>query len=107
MKPSYERYARTAWIVLANLANARHPPITHKELCRPMGLHHLTAAGFLGIIQDHCSSNGLPALQALVINLKTGLPGNWYLLPRTRQDHDLEIRKVHSKQWSLTPPRLW
>ena len=56
--------------------NWTNAPLTYGELCMRLGLHHRAAAWMLALIQDWCSRERLPPLQALVVNARTRLPGS-------------------------------
>lgn len=99
--------AKRAWPYLAKRANAGKEPITYKELCDKLGLHHRAAGYFLGVIQKYCKANKFPSLQALVVNKRTRLPGHGYHgSQRTTASHQKEIGKVYSKKWPTKPPKL-
>ncbi len=100
--------ARQAWPILAKRANEKGKPFTYGELCAELGLHPRTASWFLGVIQEHCKREKLPALQALAVNKKTGLPGPGYAgSMRTPESHKAALHKVHHEHtWSLQPPRF-
>lgn len=72
----YERAAQ-AWPFLIKSAQKRQI-ITYGQLAAQMDLHPSVCRFFLGIIQDYCKENNIPPLQALVVNQRTGVPGDGY-----------------------------
>jgi len=72
-----EARAHEAWDILAECAR-RKQPLAYGELAGQMGIHHRACAPFLGLIQAHCRSHGLPPLQSLVVNKQTSVPGGGY-----------------------------
>ncbi len=72
----YERAAR-AWPLLIKSAQKRQI-ITYGQLAAQMDLHPRVCRFFLGIIQDYCKENNIPPLQSLVVNQRTGVPGDGY-----------------------------
>jgi len=99
--------AKRAWPYLAKRANAGKEPFTYKGLCNKLGLHHRAAAYFLGVIQKYCKENKLPAIQALVVNKRTRLPGSGYHgSKRTKASHQKELGKVYAKKWPTKAPKL-
>lgn len=102
----HRKRARRAWPYLARRANSSKDPYTYKELTDKLGLHHRSAAFFLGVIQDYCRNKTWPPLQALVVNKRTRLPGSGYVgSSRTRSAHSKALAKVYRKQWPLKPPK--
>jgi putative restriction endonuclease len=72
----YERAAR-AWPLLIKSAQKRQI-MTYGQLAAQMDLHPRVCRFFLGIIQDYCKENNIPPLQSLVVNQRTGVPGDGY-----------------------------
>ncbi|WP_208943645.1 hypothetical protein [Paracidovorax avenae] len=107
MKIDHISRAKKAWPLLVDRALAGGNSYTYGELCAEIGLHHRSAQWFLGVIQQHCKLNGLPALQALAVNKKTKLPGSGYIGSyRTADAHAAELRKVFKEKWSRKPPNF-
>lgn len=99
--------ARQAWPYLAKRANSQGAPYTYKELCDKLGLHHRVASYFLGVIQEYCRANELPALQALVVNKRTRLPGSGYHgSERNKESHQKELKKVYKRRWLVKAPKF-
>lgn len=97
--------ARRAWPLLVNHAERGKPPYTYGQLCSRLGLHWRAAQWFLGVIQEHCRSNRIPALQALAVNKRTRVPGKGYVgSPRSRAAHKRELRKVYRHPWPRQAP---
>ena len=101
--PDHKQRARRAWPILTRAAKD-HQTYTYKELCESMELHHRTATWFLGEIQEYCRTHNLPALQALVVNQVTRLPGAGYALPLTSQAYEAERNRVFNHSWQPQPP---
>jgi putative restriction endonuclease len=101
----HERRARKAWKILAKRASARLGPLTYKQLCDSMNLHWRSAQWFLGVIQRHCATFGLPPLQALVVNGRTRIPGDGYTgsMP-TRSAHAKAVKSVERRRWPRSAP---
>jgi len=97
--------AREAWPLLVCRARNGGKTYTYGGLCAEMGLHHRAAAWFLGVIQNYCEKQKFPALQALVVNSETGLPGNGYHgRPITREAHNRMLKKVYAHKWPYAAP---
>jgi hypothetical protein len=80
-------------------------PFTYGEISGKIGLHHRSAAYFLGVIQEYCGQNSLPFLNALAVNKGTGLPGKGYTgSPRSYKAHQMELAKVRRKKWPKKAP---
>ncbi len=92
-----ERAAR-AWQILTAQAE-KGKPITYGELAHRMGVHHRVCRFFLGLIQDYCMGAGLPPLQSLVVNKRTGVPGEGY---HATARHDTRIREAHGKVFDFS-----
>lgn len=102
-KPNHKRRARRALPHLKSLA-AGGGQTTYKDLCDLLGLHHRAARWFLGVIQTWCKENGLPPLQALVVNKRTKRPGMGYTAtPRSTAAHRRAMEQVWSFDWSTAP----
>ena len=101
----HERRARQAWPILVARASRGLPPLTYGQLCQRLGLHWRSASWFLGVIQSHCRRAGLPPLQALAVNARTGLPGAGYHgSGRSRAAHARALKRVWRKQWTKRAP---
>lgn len=101
----HEGRARKAWPFLVKAAQKSDKPFTYKDIGGKIGVHHRVARFFLGKIQEYCGENGLPPLQALVVNAKTRLPGDGYIgSPRTPKAHNAALEKVRRYRWPLKAP---
>jgi hypothetical protein len=97
--------ARLAWPYLVRRATTEKVPFTYGELGAEFGLHARAVQWFLGEIQEYCAAKGWPALQALVVNKRTRLPGLGYKgLPRTTQAHKAELKRVRGMKWPPEAP---
>lgn len=59
--------------------------LTYGELAQAMGLSPQagrTLGRQLGIVGYCCIENGLPALNSIVVNATTGVPGDWVVLSK-------------------------
>ena len=104
--PDHVQRARRAWrqLVLTARKSRRPHTITYGVLSAKQNLHWRSAAWFLGVIQQHCDEKGLPKLQALAVNKRTGLPGSGYIGSRRAIEHALEVARVRRRRWPLTAP---
>jgi hypothetical protein len=101
--PSAEFRALQIWQILVCAAENRQT-LTYKILAGRMGYKGAgVLANTLGHVLYYCKLNGLPPLTAIVVNEKTGLPGDGIGIPveRILSDHE----KVFSFNWfDLLPP---
>jgi hypothetical protein len=68
-------------------------------------LHPRSTTWFLGVIQAECKKRKWPALQALVINKKSRLPGRGYIgSARSHAAHDRELARVREYGWPRVAP---
>jgi hypothetical protein len=97
--------ARAAWPYLIDRAVNGMSPYTYREICDEIGVHWRSAQHFLAIIRRHCSANGLPPLQVLVVNAATRLPGQGCAgTPRTLRAHQDAMRAVYAHRWPIAAP---
>lgn len=102
-KPNHRARARRALPILQRLA-LRCATTSYKALCDKLGLHHRAAQWFLGEIQSWCRKHGLPPLQALVVNAKTGRPGSGYsATPCGGRAYECALREVWAHDWRSAP----
>lgn len=106
MSIDHVKRARDAWPILVRLARSGGEPMTYGQLCARMGLHHRAAGYFLGVIQRYCARKKLPALQALAVNKRTGIPGAGYAGARAQKSHAKEVERVRAHTWALLAPRF-
>jgi len=109
MAINHKLRAKQAWPILVKAAQQQLPPLTYGQLCGMIGLHHRSARWFLGVIQTYCSQNGLPPLQSLAVNKKTGVPGIGYIgSGRSKGQHKRAVNRVYKwgKKWQLKPPKF-
>ena len=74
--------AQQAWVILAGLAN-NNQTVTYGDLSRMMGYGGRSARATIkpvALIAKFCLDNGLPQLNALVVNAATGVPGDEVIL---------------------------
>lgn len=107
MALDHETRARRAWPLLVALAKQRREPLTYAELCARLGLHHRAAACILDLVQDWCSRNRLPPLQALVVNARTRLPGSGAKgAGKDERQHRRALERVYRHaDWPTRAPR--
>ncbi len=100
MSIDHVQRARTAWPFLVDRASNGLPPYTYREICMEIGLHWRSARYFLGIIQRHCSANGLPPLQFLAVNAASRLPGHGCVgAPGSHTAHQSALRAIRAYPW--------
>ena len=81
--------------------------ITYGQLAARLGLHHRSAAWFLGVIQTYCRRKRLPPLQALAVNKRTRLPGKGYTgSARSYAAHRRALSRVRARNWNIVAPRF-
>ena len=103
----HEARARLAWPHLVKRARAGGIPFTYSQIAARIGVHHRATIWFLGVIQSHLKRKGEPALQALAVYAKTGLPGGGYhgsaIIPEA---HKRELQRVYAfaEKWPLVAP---
>ncbi len=103
-KIDHEKRARKAWKYLVKLAQSGETT-TYGEVAGRQGLHHRSAQWFLGVIQRECRQRGLPPLQALVVNKRTGRPGGGYVASaRSGRGYRKAVRAVQAYKWSKAAP---
>jgi len=80
-------WASIIWPVLT-LAACNHQVLTYDRLAKLVGQVRPALGQCLEPIQSYCLLNGLPALTAIVVSEKTGLPGTGFTaasdVPRTQ-----------------------
>ncbi|WP_404424226.1 hypothetical protein [Thalassospira australica] len=96
--------ARQVWLILVGKAMNRQT-VTYKQLSELM--FGKTAAGvldkILGHIAYYCEDNDLPQLNAIVVNSKTGVPGDD--IPLSSLDIHEVREKVYQENWyDIIPP---
>jgi hypothetical protein len=97
--------ARDAWPYLVARASAKGEPFTYKQLSEKMELHWRAAQWFLEVIQIYCDKNGLPPLQALVVNRGTKLPGAGYShAGQTAKAFRADLQKIYAHPWPAQAP---
>ena len=110
--PRYDaiEFARKAWPHLVARAADGKEPFTYTEIGDILGIGCRECGPFLGVIQSHCRKQGMPRLQALVVEKKTGVPsepnknGGGYDGSRKPSDHAEEVSKVRNFNWPSVPP---
>lgn len=99
--------AQQIWLILTAYVHygprrSRPTTITYGELALEMGFED-TRAGYtlarqLGIVGHYCVYNGLPALNAIVVNQDTKMPGDEVVLRANRSVHE-EQKAVMKQNW--------
>ena len=101
--------AQRIWLILTGFVSGRPGPrktdartMTYGELAERMG-HSDRRAGHtlgrqLGIVGHYCLMNGLPALNAIVVNQDTGEPGGDVVLTPPG-DFRREVRAIYNTDW--------
>lgn len=90
----HQQRARQAWPILIRAARTTGP-MTYGQLGAMMGVHHRVCSYFLSCIQDHCDHERLPALQVLVVNARTRMPGEgFHACRRTHREIANMTRRV-------------
>ena len=93
------------WAIQCKFRSDTKKPLTYGELCNKIGLHPRSARYFLSVIQIYCKKRNLPPLQALVVNKKTGVPGEGYIgSGRSQKEHGEALKKVYSYNWPTKAP---
>lgn len=96
----HQQRARRAWPILIRTARTRERLLTYGQIGAMIGVHHRVCSYFLGMIQNHCRNAGIPALQVLVVNARTGLPGAGFTACRRTPGAIAETtRKVRNYFW--------
>jgi hypothetical protein len=100
--------AQQIWLILAAFVSGptRRPTdprtMTYGELAEVMGYPDRraghTLSRQLGIVGQYCLLNDLPALNAIVVNQTTGVPGDEVILSDGRTVRQ-EQRAVHGQNW--------
>lgn len=104
MSINHEARAREAWVHLVKLAKTNEV-MNYAQIAGHLGLHHRSAAWFLGVIQQHCKAYKLPPLQALVVNKQTQLPGHGYSGSTIdTKSHNKVLKQVRNYQWPDKAP---
>jgi len=94
-----------AYLELIRIVYSKGDLITYGELCGQLGLHHRSAAWFLGVIQYQMEDLEMPPLQALVVSKKFKVPGKGYLATgRSPSEHSKAVRSVLAYNWPSTAP---
>lgn len=89
------------WPLLA-FAAVNRQTLTYERLGRLIGVPRQGLGQLLDPIQSYCLRNNLPAITALVVSEKDGLPGTGFI---AAQDVPAEQAKVYSLDWlSVDPP---
>ncbi len=106
---THNEIAEYAFDVLADVA-ADGTTITYGELAERIETFVLTLFPALGVLWGWCDERGYPHLNALVVNEKTGMPGDGYKpggRPLGEKDWRETVAEVHQFDWSdVTPPDL-
>ena len=96
----YQR-ALQIWMLLVCAARERKI-LTYGEIAKILGMKGAGQMGnFLGPIMFYCEENNLPPLSILVVNQKTGLPGDGLV---TIGDIDRDRERVFRYNWFGFPP---
>jgi hypothetical protein len=97
--------AQQAWLILvAFVMSRRHSDpktMTYGELADKMGLPVQAAIGLgreLGIVGNYCAQNGLPALNSIVVNQETSVPGAGVVV-RPGKTWQAEQRETLKANW--------
>jgi hypothetical protein len=96
--------AARMWMVLVAYAMLRPgKPITYGRLAKRMGYNKpgaaMTLAHALGMIGHLCVASGIPALNAIVVNKATGVPGAGVVLSNYGRPIAEEQQKVWGFDW--------
>lgn len=103
-KINHRKRARRVWPRLVQIAQLKEFD-TYGENAGSIGLHHRSAAWYLGVLQAECSRRGYPPLQALVVNKTLGKPGKGYTeTSTTGPAYDKAVRQVWRYDWPKTAP---
>lgn len=101
--------AQRIWLILTGFVSGRPAPVsaakrtmTYGELALRMGYAD-TRAGYtlgrqLGIVGHYCLMNGLPALNAMVVNKDTGEPGGDVVLTPPG-NFRRELQAIFKQDW--------
>lgn len=88
------------WQVLISAAHNRQT-LTYTLLADLIGMPARALAQSLGLVMDYCERNELPPLTVLVVNKKTGRPGEGLT---TLQEPNRDRERVFDYQWFRLPP---
>ncbi|MBI2373849.1 MAG: hypothetical protein HYV07_07620 [Deltaproteobacteria bacterium] len=100
--PSAPKRALQIWLILLARAELRRT-ITYGDVARILGYDGAgVLAHILGHIMYHCQRNKLPPLTVLVVNQKTGLPGDGLVA----EDIHAQREAVFGYDWYAIEPPL-
>ena len=103
-KINHLKRARRVWPRLVQIAQSKGFD-TYGENAGSIGLHHRSAAWYLGVIQAECRRRGYPPLQALVVNKTTRKPGKGYTTtPTTEPAYKKAVCRVRAYDWPKAAP---
>ena len=96
----------TCW-VMRNKRGVGDLTFTYGDLAEAMGMDRragITLNRALGIVGDLCVLNDLPALNTIVVNEATGVPGD-HVVTRPGRSYRQEQRAVFQEDWhTIRPP---
>ena len=87
-----------AWKILVGLAK-KGESITYGDLAKPLEIHPRSVRLVLGLIQNYCLNNDLPALTILVVNKRTRNPSTGFIA----RSHDNLVQgraEVQAYNWA-------
>ena len=100
--------AQRIWLILTGYVSGRTEiarsvrTMTYGELALRLGYADARAGYMLsrqlGIVGNYCLMNGLPALNAIVVNAQTGGPGGDVVLTPGR-NFSQEVREIYRQDW--------
>jgi len=106
-RDKHEMRAQQIWPILISLAHNRQI-ITYKRLAYLVGIGGpgVLGKGPLDRIANYCIQNDLPPLTSLVVNEKTGLPGNGIPVKKAATQREVVFNNPWFKIVAPTPDQL-
>jgi putative restriction endonuclease len=98
MAINHAQRAAHAWPILCDYAK-RRSTITYGELAHRIGIHHRPIRFVAGAIQEYCIVERLPALNVLIVNADTGIPGHGFTA-RPEDELTAAFEEVFQFDWS-------
>lgn len=95
MPVDHERRAGRAWPILTALAQSEGRTITYGGLATKIDANRRNLSPTLDLILHHCRHEGWPPLAGLVVQAKTGRPGEGFPAEERSQ-----IPKVYGFDWA-------
>lgn len=105
--------AQQAWLVLvAGIMGSERDPtdpyiVSYGDVAEAMGLDRRAGISLrtpLGILGEYCVRNGLPAINSIVVNDRTGRPGDGVVLGAGRSIEEEQAEVMRGEWFSIRVP---